>query len=549
MEREDLWWSQAGPSSVLGKIALAVSRKDRVVCISTPFPRISGLTAAVERRLRSELSLDSVPIDLTAEDQSQPIAHLLAGFLDVSAVEIGTVADFAVHPRLVDRVLIVDGLDRTQLRRWSLFLRQLMAEPAEETVVGPVVIVLLPTELNRDDRSALCGPANLISTLGICDRYDSASYAAAIGARPAQGLISRVGHAAAIEVAAWSREMLEEMVKWDAADQISPFPLLERIAAKNSYPCPCWENGLVDYWDDEPAAHAAAALQHGYVDHIRRRVWSAQASILLPFTQRILRSLISRYQHVLARKVSPAKPYTRKIHDHVKTIEDFWKLEFYDLKEFTKDLLSPNEASLLSQAGWIRNKVAHFDLIDPEVVSRFSDFYEATIGDVDFDIPGWNWPRCGQNMTLTVGPSGAGKSTWSAAQGIEVISSDEIRKERSPDGEVRGAQSEIFHEVRMRSAKVLGNGRSIIVDAMHIEPDDRLRQLAIAPADVPKKYALIDRPLADKQRDGGWRGEKGLVDKYHRLFADHAGAALAGDGRGDVEVIDLRVQHSEGSTG
>jgi hypothetical protein len=253
MEREALWWSQAGPSSVLGKIALAVSRKERGVCISTPSPRISGLTAAIERRLRTELSLDSVPIDLAPEDQSQPIAHLLAGFLDVSAVEIGTVAEFAVHPRLVDRVLIVDGLDRKQLRRWSLFLRQLIAEPVEETVVGPVVIVLLPTGLSRDDRLALCGPANLISTLGICDRYDSASYAAAIGARPAQGLTSRVGHAAAIELAAWSRDMLEEMVKWDAADQIAPFPLLERIAEKNRYPFPCWENGLVDYWDDEPA--------------------------------------------------------------------------------------------------------------------------------------------------------------------------------------------------------------------------------------------------------------------------------------------------------
>jgi hypothetical protein len=221
---------QAGPSSFLGKIALAVSRKERVVCISTPSPRISGLTAAIERRLRTELSLESAPIDLTAEDQSQPIAHLLAGFLDVSAVEIGAVADFAVHPQLVDRVLIVDGLDRTQLRRWSMFLRQLMAGPAEESVIGPVVIVLLPTELSRDDRSSLCGPANVISTLGICDRYDSASYAAAIGARAAQGLTSRVGHAAAIEVAAWSREMLEEMVKWDAADQIAPFPLLERAS-------------------------------------------------------------------------------------------------------------------------------------------------------------------------------------------------------------------------------------------------------------------------------------------------------------------------------
>lgn len=548
MDREALWWSQAGPSNVLGKIALAISRKQRVVCISTPFPRMSGLTTAIERRLRTELSLDCLPIDLAAEDQSQPIAHLLAGFLDVSAVEIGTVADFAVHPRLVDRVLIVDGLDRTQLRRWSLFLRQLMAEAAEEMVVGPVVIVLLPTELNRDDRSSLCGPANLISTLGMCDRYDSASYAAAIGARPAQGLTSRVGHAAAIEVAAWSPTMLEEMVKWDAADQIAPFPLLERIASKRGYPFPCWENGLVDFWDDEPAAHPAAALQHGYLDHVRRRLWSAQASILLPFTQRILRSLISRYQHVLARKVSPAQPYVRKIHDHVKKIEDFRKLEFYDLKEFTKDLLSPNEASLLGQAGWIRNKVAHFDLIEPDVVARLSDFYEATIGDVDFDIPGWNWPRCGQTMTLTVGPSGAGKSTWSAAQGLDVISSDEIRRERSPDGEVRGAQSEIFHEVRMRSAKVLGSGRSVIVDAMHIEADDRLRQLAIAPADVQKRYALIDRPLADKQRDGGWREQKGLVDKYHRLFADHEDSALAGDGRSDVEVIDLRMRQCEGST-
>ncbi|UPK37903.1 ATP-binding protein [Bradyrhizobium sp. 186] len=382
----------------------------------------------------------------------------------------------------------------------------------------------------------------------MCDRYDSASYAAAIGARPAQGLTSRVGHAAAIEVAAWSRELLEEMVGWDAADQIAPFPLLDRLAAQGQYQFPCWENGLVDYWDDEPAAHAVAALKHGYVDHIRRRVWSAQASILLPFTHRVLRSLIARYQHFLAKQVSPEQPYIRTFNGRSKTTTNFWKLEFYDFREFTKDLLSPNEASLLSLAGWTRNQVAHFDLIEPDDIARFSDYYEATIGDVDFDIPGWNWPRCGQNMTLTVGPSGAGKSTWSAAQGIDVVSSDEIRRERSPNGEIRGTQSEIFHEVRMRSAKVLGNGRSVIVDAMHIEPDDRLRQLAIAPADVQKKYALIDRPLADKQRDGGWRGQKGLVDKYHRLFADHAGAALAGDGRADIEVVDLRTQNGEGRT-
>jgi predicted kinase len=541
MERDVLWWSQAGPANVVNKISQAISRKQRVVCISTPDPRMPGLSAAIESRLRIDLSLDCMRLSLGSEDQSQPIAHLLASFLNVSAVEIGSVSEFASHPGLVDQVLIVDGIDRKHLRRWSLFLRQLMAESTGDAVVGPILLLFLPTGLSHDQRSALCGPAAFVSTQGMIDRYDSASYAAGIGARPAQGLTSRVAHAAAIEVAAWSRDLLEKMVGWDAADQIAPIPLLERDATRISYPFPCWENGLVDYWDDEPAAHAAAALRHGYLDHIRRRLWSAQAGILLPFTHRALRSLISRYQHVLEKKVSPARPYERKINDRVITITNIWKLEFYDFKELTKNILTSQETSLLSVAGWARNKVAHFDLIEPDAIAQFSDHYEATIGDVDFDIPGWNWPRCGQSMTLTVGPSGAGKSTWSEAQDIEVVSSDEIRKGRSPDGETPGSQSEIFHEVRTRSSKVLRDGRSVIVDAMHIEPEDRLRQLAVAPADLNIKYVIIDRPLSEKQRDGGWREKAGLVDKYHRLFSERASEALSGDGRNDVEVIDLRT--------
>jgi hypothetical protein len=542
MERDVLWWSQAGPANVVNKITQAISRKQRVVCISTPDPRMLGLSAAIASRLTSDLSLDCMRLDVGSEDQSQPIAHLLASFLNVSAVEIGSVAEFASHPGLVDQVLIVDGVDRRHLRRWSLFLRQLMAESTEEAVVGPILLLFLPTGLSHDQRSALCGPAAFVSTQGMIDRYDSASYAAGIGARPAQGLTSRVGHAAAIEVAAWSRELLEKMVGWDAADQIAPIPLLERGATRIPYPFPCWENGLVDYWDDEPAAHAAAALKHGYLDHVRRRLWSAQASILLPFTHRVLRSLISRHQHVLAKKVSPARPYERKMHERVKIITDFWKLEFYDVKELTKNDLTPQETDLLNIASWTRNQVAHFGLLEPDAVARFSDHYDANICDVDFDIPGWNWPRCGQSMTLTVGPSGAGKSTWSEAQGLDVVSSDEIRKGRSPDGETPGSQSEIFHEVRTRSSMVLRDGRSVIVDAMHIEPEDRLRQLAVAPADLKIKYVIIDRPLSDKQRDGGWREKAGLVEKYHHAFSEHATGALSGDGRNDVEVIDLRIR-------
>jgi hypothetical protein len=88
-------------------------------------------------------------------------------------------------------------------------------------------------------------------------------------------------------------------------------------------------------------------------------------------------------------------------------------------------------------------------------------------------------------------------------QGVEIVSSDEIRKETNPDGETPGSQAGIFHRVRTTSSKILEEGRDVIVDAMHIEAEDRLRQISIAPPDVGIKY-VIDRPLADKLKDARW---------------------------------------------
>jgi predicted kinase len=159
---------------------------------------------------------------------------------------------------------------------------------------------------------------------------------------------------------------------------------------------------------------------------------------------------------------------------------------------------------------------------------------------LDSDIPGWDWPRCGQSMTMTVGPCAAGKSTWSAAQGTEVVSSDAIRSEITAGPDLPGDQSEIFRRVRFRSSRVLSNGRDVIVDAMHVELKNRLRQVAITPPDVAVRYAVIDRPLAEKQRDAGWRAGKGIVERYHQEFSEQVKEVLAGDGDPRVRVQDLR---------
>src|SRR5258705_10434073 len=62
-------------------------------------------------------------------------------------------------------------------------------------------------------------------------------------------------------------------------DRASAFADATRI----SYPFPCWENGLVDYWGDEAAAHRAAVLRQGYLDRIRHRRWVARAWIRRAF--------------------------------------------------------------------------------------------------------------------------------------------------------------------------------------------------------------------------------------------------------------------------
>jgi hypothetical protein len=81
-----------------------------------------------------------------------------------------------------------------------------------------------------------------------------------------------------------------------------------------------------------------------------------------------------------------------------------------------------------------------------------------------------------------------------------------------------GSQAGILRKVRAASSKVLEDGRDVIVDAMHVLPEHRLRQISIAPPDIRIKYVVIDRPRADKLRDAGWRAGRGIVEKYDDLF-------------------------------
>ncbi|MDK4727445.1 AAA family ATPase [Rhizobium phaseoli] len=151
----------------------------------------------------------------------------------------------------------------------------------------------------------------------------------------------------------------------------------------------------------------------------------------------------------------------------------------------------------------------------------------------------------GPALTLMVGPSGAGKSHY--AHGLPgYISSDDLRREYTGDHRLQTRNDDVFTALHRIAKARLDSGLTVCVDATNLRRRDRLACVALAPVGAPIEYIVIDRPLAEKYRDAGWRDGievqgKPLIEYHHERFQSSLRDILAGDGLPNVTVIDLRA--------
>ena len=164
----------------------------------------------------------------------------------------------------------------------------------------------------------------------------------------------------------------------------------------------------------------------------------------------------------------------------------------------------------------------------------------------------WEAPRaiepvCDTLLTVMVGPSGGGKSTWCDRNGGScVISSDELREIYTGDFRNQSRNDDVFTALHRMAKARLDCGLPVTIDATNLRRKDRMACVALAPAGTRVRYVVVDRPLAEKQRDGGWRndvmlGDKTLIEKHHERFQSVLKDVLAGDGLAQVEVVDART--------
>lgn len=84
-----------------------------------------------------------------------------------------------------------------------------------------------------------------------------------------------------------------------------------------------------------------------------------------------------------------------------------------------------------------------------------------------------------------------------------------------------------------------------VIDATNLRRKDRMTAAALAPKDSRVRYVVVDRPMAEKVRDAGWRAEvPGLMDKHQQTFNSQIKDILSGDGLPNVDVIDCRASRA-----
>jgi hypothetical protein len=281
-----------------------------------------------------------------------------------------------------------------------------------------------------------------------------------------------------------------------------------------------WDAFFAECVDDVPNAPVVAALQaHRTAGH-RVEIWSARSDIVRAETEAWLSDAgIPPWFLTHMRAAGDNTPDT--------VLKRHWLMQLHESKRPT--LVYDDRQRVVDM--WRAEGVACFQVVanweaDAKVIS----------------------PTCYPLLTLMVGPSGAGKSTW--ASGLPgYISSDELRREFTGSIQDQSRNEDVFTALHRIAKARLESGLPVTIDATNLRRRDRLACVALAPAESGVRYVVIDRPIHDKRRDGGWRNNvvingKTLIEVHHERFQSGLRDIMAGDGLPNVFVLDQRQTYS-----
>ncbi len=531
-------WDLPGPQAFLRKV-IEYSEEYGIVGVSAPITIMESLPNAIGERVHASSSRTTANIDASAFKGRPPANHIALRITQSSETRIIKALDFLDLPKLDRMTIICHGLDKDDWALWQNFIANLH-EATDADAPLPRMVVLVPPSIPDHRVTEVVNKRAFLKWRGHLGKLDASLFARERFDEPTD-LLSRIGSATSIELAGWNLEMLETLLAMDIETQVNPWDVVAEISERMiGGRKATWGNGLVDEWDGEIRQDSLILVGNGRQDEFNKRVWRAHNAAATPFLDDLCKLIISANQEVLQSMC----PWRRDIHaNHPdRTRHSAFDFDLADLPHALRNNIPSNQVrSLFDILNRIRHPLAHMRPLSVQDIEE-ADSIHHEFRDIYGAAQPLDWPDCGQRLILMVGSPASGKTTWLNNNGTSwhIVSSDAIRDKHPHLAKNNAAIFRLVHEETVRHLK---RGITVAIDATHIAVNDRAAARAMLPDWMDIEYIVVDRPLEDKKRDGGWRvaPEKGnFLEEMHDRFQAGKEVILRGDD--DPRVIVTEIQ-------